>query len=216
MEENINTYAEGGQFEKDLREIDITVGGKDFDVIVFSTEKQKEKGLMNVREMNSNEGGLFVYDVPQHVDFWMKDTLLPLDIVFIGENKKVISVKEGKPETEDYISEDDVKYVLEVNQHSGIEKGDKLEFEDDEFDESSHPELDINKLYVIGSDGKPQMTLEGGERIFSRISTKTMINKAKRAFVEKTDSAYKSLGRYVFKEMKAQDSRDPQWVDKPE
>lgn len=216
MEENINTYAEGGQFEKDLREIDITVGGKDFDVIVFSTEKQKEKGLMNVKEMNSNEGGLFVYDNPQHVDFWMKSTLLPLDIVFIGENKKVISVKEGKPETEDYISEDDVKYVLEVNQHSGIEKGDKLEFEDDEFDESSHPELDINKLYVIGSDGKPQMELFGGERIFSRISTKTMINKAKRAFVEKTDSAYKSLGRYVFKEMKAQDSRDPQYVDKPE
>lgn len=209
-------YAEGGQFEKDLKEIDITVGGKDFDVIVFSTEKQKEKGLMNVREMNSNEGGLFVYDDPQHVDFWMKNTFLPLDIVFIGENKKVISVKEGKPETEDYISEDDVKYVLEVNQHSGIEKGDKLEFEDDEFDESSHPELDINKMYVIGSDGKPQMELEGGERIFSRISTKTMINKAKRAFVEKTDSAYKSLGKYVFKEMKAQDSRKPEFVSKPE
>lgn len=214
--QNTRKYAEGGQFEKDLKETEISVGGKDFNVIVFSTEKQKEKGLMNVKEMNSNEGGLFVYDEPQHVDFWMKNTYLPLDIVFIGENKKVISVKEGKPESEDYISEDDVKFVLEVNKNSGIEKGDKVEFEDDEFDESSHPELDINKLYVIGSDGKPQMELEGGERIFSRISTKTMINKAKRAYVEKTDSAYKSLGRYVFKEMKAQDNRDPQYVEKPE
>lgn len=214
--QNVREYASGGQFEKGLKEIDITVGGKDFDVIVFSTEKQKSRGLMNVTEMDSDEGGLFVYDEPQHVDYWMKNTPLALDIVFIGENKKVISVKEGVPETEDYISEDDVKYVLEVNRHSGIEKGDKLEFEDDEFDESSHPELDVNKLYVIGSDGKPQMELEGGERIFSRISTKTMINKAKRAFVEKTNNAYKSLGKYVFKEMKAQDTREPEYVDKPD
>lgn len=194
----------------------IYIAEKEYEVFLADTDPKREQGLMKVKELDANKGMLFIYDTPISTSYWMKDTLLPLDIVFIGENKKVISVKEGKPETEDYISEDDVKYVLEVNQHSGIEKGDKLEFEDDEFDESSHPELDINKLYVIGSDGKPQMTLEGGERIFSRISTKTMINKAKRAFVEKTDSAYKSLGRYVFKEMKAQDSRDPQWVDKPE
>lgn len=214
--EEVNLYAEGGQFEKDLKEIDITVGGKEFDVIVFTTEKQKERGLMNVTEMNPNEGGLFVYDAPQHVDFWMKDTLLPLDIIFIGENKKVISVKEGEPESEKFISEDKVKYVLEVNRHSGVEEGDLLEFEDDEFDESSHPELDINKLYVIGQDGKPQMELKGGERIFSRISTKTIINKAKRAYVNKTNSAYKSLGKYVFKEMKAQDSRGPEYVNSSE
>lgn len=146
----------------------------------------------------------------------MKDTLLPLDIIFIGENKKVISVKEGEPESEKFISEDKVKYVLEVNRHSGVEEGDLLEFEDDEFDESSHPELDINKLYVIGQDGKPQMELRGGERIFSRSSTKTIINKAKRAYVNKTNSAYKSLGKYVFKEMKAQDTRGPEYVNNSE
>ena len=207
-------YAEGGQFEKNLKEIDIEIGDKEYDVIVFSTEKQKEHGLMNVREMNSNEGGLFVYDEPQHVDFWMKSTFIPLDIIFIGDDNKVISVKEGKPESEDFISEDNVKYVLEVNQNSGIEKGDELEFDDD-FDEDAHPELEVDKLYVIGSDGKPQMTLEGGERIFSRISTRTMIKKAKKAFIEKTDNAYKSLGKYVFKEMKAQDSRKPEFVNKP-
>lgn len=214
--QNTRKYAEGGQFEKGLKEIDIEIGGKEFDVIVFTTEKQKERGLMNVREMNSNEGGLFIYDEPQHVDYWMVKTYLPLDIIFIGEDNKVISVKEGKPESKDYISEDNVKYVLEVNRNSGVKEGDVLEFEDEEFDESSHPELEVNKLYVIGSDGKPQMTLEGGERIFSRISTKTMINKAKRAFVEKTDSAYKALGKYIFKEMKAQDNRPAQYVQKPD
>ena len=212
--EEMNVYAEGGQFEKNLKEIDIEIGGKEYDVIVFSTEKQKEHGLMNVREMNSNEGGLFVYDEPQHVDFWMKSTFIPLDIIFIGDDNKVISVKEGKPESEDFISEDNVKYVLEVNQNSGIEKGDELELDDD-FDEDAHPELEVDKLYVIGSDGKPQAELFGGERIFSIISTKTIINKAKRAFIEKTDNAYKSLGKYVFKEMKAQDSRKPEFVNKP-
>ena len=45
--------------------------------------------------------------------------------------------------------------------------------------------------------------------------TVTIINKAKRAFIEKTDNAYKSLGKYVFKEMKAQDSRKPEFVNKP-
>lgn len=210
----MNVYAEGGQFEKNLKEINIEIGGKEYDVIVFSTEKQKEHGLMNVREMNSNEGGLFIYDEPQHVDFWMESTFIPLDIIFIGADNKVISVKEGKPESEDFISEDNVKYVLEVNQNSGIEKGDELKFDDD-FDEDAHPELEVDKLYVIGPDGKPQAELFGGERIFSIISTKIIINKAKRAFIEKADNAYKSLGKYVFKEMKAQDFRKPEFVDKP-
>lgn len=67
--QDVREYASGGQFEKGLKEIDITVGGKDFDVIVFSTEKQKSRGLMNVTEMDSDEGGLFVYDEPQHVDY---------------------------------------------------------------------------------------------------------------------------------------------------
>lgn len=212
--EEMNVYAEGGQFEKNLKEINIEIGGKEYDVIVFSTEKQKEHGLMNVREMNSNEGGLFIYDEPQHVDFWMESTFIPLDIIFIGADNKVISVKEGKPESEDFISEDNVKYVLEVNQNSGIEKGDELKFDDD-FDEDAHPELEVDKLYIIGPDGKPQAELFGGERIFSIISTKTIINKAKRAFIEKSDNAYKSLGKYVFKEMKAQDFRKPEFVDKP-
>ena len=88
----------------------------------------------------------------------------------------------------------------------------ELEFDDDEFEESEHPELDTNKLYVIGSDGKPQMELVGGERIISIKETKTLINKAKRAFYEKSDSAYKSLGKYLFKIFDGQDNRKPEYV----
>lgn len=147
----------------------------------------------------------------------MLDTDIPLDIIFIDENKEVISVKEGVPNTTDYISEDGVKYVLELNQGSIVEPGDILEIDgEDDFCESPDLELEPNKMYIIGSDGKPQAELLGGERIFSRKSTKVILRKAKKASESKSDSDYKSLGKYVFNELSAQESRDPQYVDSKE
>lgn len=212
--QNVQKYANGGQFENNSKETDIYIKNKTYHVLIFSTEEERENGLMNVESMEDNEGGLFIFEEPQKVEFWMKDTTLPLDIIFINENKKVISVKEGEPNSEKLIPEDNVKYVLELNKDSGIKPGDKIEFEDDEFDESEHPELDTNKLYVIGSDGKPQMELVGGERIISIKETKTLVNKAKRAFYEKSDAAYKNLGKYLFKVFDGQDSRKPEYVKK--
>lgn len=210
--QNVKKYAKGGQFESDKKETDIYIGRKTFHVLVFKTEEEMENGLMNVESMEDNEGGLFIYDEPQDVEFWMKDTTIPLDIIFIGPDKKIISIKKGEPESEELIPESNVQYVLEVNQNSGLRPGQKLEFDDDEFEESEHPELDTNKLYVIGSDGKPQMELVGGERIISIKETKTLINKAKRAFYEKSDSAYKSLGKYLFKIFDGQDSRPNEYT----
>ena len=89
----------------------------------------------------------------------MKDTSIPLDIIFVDENNTVISVKQGEPNSEEYISEDNVKYVIELNANSGIKSGDKVVFED--YTEIING-LDVNKMYVIGEDGKPQMELFGG------------------------------------------------------
>lgn len=206
----VDKFANGGQFEFDDKEkVEISINDEDYDVLVFRTEEEKEIGLQNVESMDDDEGGIFVYDKPQHVDFWMKDTSIPLDIIFVDENNTVISVKQGEPNSEEYISEDNVKYVIELNANSGIKGGDKVIFED--YTEIING-LDINKMYVIGEDGKPQMELFGGERIFSIPSTKIIIKKAKKAYKEKTDSAYRSLGKYVFKEMNAQDSRGKEYV----
>lgn len=206
----VDKFANGGQFEFDNKEkVEISINDEDYDVLVFRTEEEKEIGLQNVESMDDDEGGIFVYDKPQHVDFWMKDTSIPLDIIFVDENNTVISVKQGEPNSEEYISEDNVKYVIELNANSGIKGGDKVIFED--YTEIING-LDINKMYVIGEDGKPQMELFGGERIFSIPSTKIIIKKAKKAYKEKTDSAYRSLGKYVFKEMNAQDSRGKEYV----
>ena len=68
-------------------------------------------------------------------------------------------------------------------------------------------------MYVIGPDGQPQMELMGGERIFSRDNTKTLIRLAKKAKKSKLDSDYQKLGRKIFKYISIQDNREPEYVN---
>ncbi len=192
--------------------MDILVGNKKYDVEVAENEEERMKGLQEVIEMDDDEGMLFIFPEPQHVDFWMKDTEIPLDIIFINSDLEVISVKQGEPMSEDFISEDNVQYVLEVNQNSGIEEGDDviLDYEeDDEEDEAA-------KMYVLGSDGQAQYELVGGERIFSRPNTKVLVSKAKKAYKTKSDSDYKALGRQVFKYLEKQNSNEPEYTSLPD
>lgn len=56
---------------------------------VASTEAQRERGLMSVRVLRAHTGMLFVFDSDAPVAFWMKDTLVPLDMVFIGADGSV-------------------------------------------------------------------------------------------------------------------------------
>ena len=182
----------------------IKIGNKVYDVLVAESEEEKAKGLQDVEEMDDNEGMLFIYDEPEDLDFWMVDTSIPLDIVFIDEDLIVKSVKSGQPNSEEYISETNVQYVLEVNKNSGIKAGDEVELSE---------EVEINKMYVIGIDGKPQMELFGGERIFSRKNTKILVNMSKRAYLSKKDSDYKRLGKQVFKYLGIQDGNDPDYVE---
>ena len=59
------------------------------------------------------------------------------------------------------------------------------------------------------------MELKGGERIVSRKETKVLIRKAKKALDSHSDNDYKSLGKYIFKVFKKQDSREPDYVKNP-
>lgn len=208
--DNIQAYGDGGQFEEALNTISVKIGKKRYDLLVAKTEEEKERGLQDVEEMNSNEGMLFDYhDEPQHVDFWMKDCSIPLDIIFVDEDGEVISVKQGEPESEDYISEDNVAYVIELNQNSGVEEGDIVVLPED-FERDY--DLEPNTMYIIGSDGTPQATLQGNERIVSRKETKVLFKKAKKAYDSKLDVDYRALGRYMFKALEGQDNRDPEYV----
>ena len=70
-------------------------------------------------------------------------------------------------------------------------------------------------MSILKQDGTSQMELKGGERIVSRRETKVLIRKAKKALDSHSDNDYKSLGKYIFKVFKKQDSREPEYVDSP-
>lgn len=184
--------------------MEIKIGKKVYKVEEAKTQEEKNKGLSNIENLPDDEGMLFIFDPPQEVSMWMKDTLIPLDIVFIDEDFEVISVYQGNPNDETLITEQDVAYVLEVNINSNIKKGDSLEIGDD-------PPV----MKVLALDGSTQMELWGGERIFSRKNTVVLIRKAKKADLTKDDKDYKALGRYMFKCIRTQNNREPEYVDSP-
>ena len=126
----------------------IEIGDKKYNVEVAQTDEEKTKGLQDKKELAEDEGMLFIYDEPQTVGFWMQDTDIPLDIIFIDEDFEVISVYKGQPHDETIAEEDDVQFVLEVNQGSGIKEGDELDIDDDD---------EVPTMKVIAPDGSTQM-----------------------------------------------------------
>lgn len=207
----VRGYGKGGQFETPEDWIDVTVNDKTYHLLHLMTEEQKELGLSNVSSMEDFEGALFDYsnDPQPSLDFWMHDTSIPLSICFINESGKVISVQEGVPETDDLISESSefIAYVIEVNSGENINAGDQTSLG------QKTTEMEPGKLYMLDENGEPQKTLVGGERIFSRVSTKRILELVEKATMSGDDKDYKALGRYVFKEMVAQDSRPAEYTE---
>lgn len=184
----------------------IKIGEKEYSVEIAETEEEKEKGLQDSHYLPEDEGMLFIYENSEDIGFWMKDTFLPLDIIFINDDLEVISIAKGVPESEDVHEEQGVKYVLELNEDSGVKVGDELSFVDDNDNPTS-------KMLVLDENGDTQLELDGGERIFSRKNTKTLIKLSARAYKSKKDSNYKSLGRKIFQYLKEQDERDVEYVE---
>ena len=204
----------------------LKINNKEYLAYIARTDEEKERGLQGVASLETDsegreEGMLFVYDEPQHLDFWMKDCDLDLSIIFIDSNGVVISNQHGIPESEELISEDNAQYVFECNVTADINTGDQTSLgktieetdpDEDESLEDEYPDLPVNHLVIYGPDGLPQGYLKGGERIFSIKSSKVIIRKAKRAYKSQSDTDFKALGRYVFKEMAAQDKRPAEYT----
>lgn len=86
-------------------------------VEVAATHEEQERGLMFRESMAKDSGMLFPYDPPQAVAFWMHNTVLPLDIIYIGTDRRVIRVAaDAVPYSDEPIpSGGAVSAVLELN-----------------------------------------------------------------------------------------------------
>lgn len=185
----------------------IKLGGQEYDIFIAKSEEQKKQGLQNFKSLPSDEGMLFVINESNPVEtfFHMHNVPFPLDLIFMDDEFKVLDVKRGNPE-DDKI-EGIASYVLEINADSGIKKGDEAELDDEDIHEYV--------MKVLKQDGSCQMQLEGGERIVSRHETLVLIKKALKAYASKEDKDYKALGKYMFKVLKGQNERKPEYVESP-
>ena len=195
--------------------VKIEVNGKEYRVRMACTEEERERGLQGVEVLDNDEGMLFEFEEPDEVSFWMQDTPIDLDIIFINDDWEILKVVEAEKNTTDAHVCDNVMYVLEVKKGSGIRVGDDVDLSNIDEEEDKLPDEEI-KMSVLDSEGESQMDLKGGERIFSRKHTKVLARLAKRAFKTKDDKDYKALGRKVFNYLRVQNEKEEDYVDLPE
>jgi uncharacterized membrane protein (UPF0127 family) len=108
-------------------------GQASFTVKVADDNAERAQGLMFVEQMPTLSGMLFVYERPQSVSFWMKNTLIPLDMLFVAPDGEVLRVHENAVpgDLTPIPGGDGVQMVLEINgglsARLGIEQGDVLQ-----------------------------------------------------------------------------------------
>jgi uncharacterized protein len=111
--------------------IETKQGRRSFTIEIAENPAERERGLMFREDMDADHGMLFVFDAQQELGFWMKNTPMPLDLIFISENGTVRAIKKGEPFSEALISPGEpVRFVLELKAgtaaKNGIARGDKV------------------------------------------------------------------------------------------
>jgi uncharacterized protein len=104
-----------------------------FTVQIAQTPEQQEAGLMFVRSLGADQGMIFPYDPPRNVAFWMRNTLIPLDMVFIRADGTIARIATAKALDETPIwAGEAIGAVLEIRAgraaELGIREGDRVEW----------------------------------------------------------------------------------------
>lgn len=116
--------------------IEISIYNKNitFNVEIAKTKEERRTGLMYRKKLLNNEGMLFIFPREKIIQLWMKNTYIPLDVIFISENKVIVDIKKNMEKLSETIVESKVKsrYALEFNagliNKLDIEIGDKVLF----------------------------------------------------------------------------------------
>ena len=116
--------------------IEVSIYNKNitFNVEIAKTIEERRIGLMYRKKLLDNEGMLFIFPHEKIIQLWMKNTYIPLDVIFISENKVIVDLKKNMEKLSETIVESKVKsrYALEFNagliNKLDIEIGDKVLF----------------------------------------------------------------------------------------
>jgi uncharacterized membrane protein (UPF0127 family) len=114
-----------------LPAVRLNAGIHNIDAEFARSPEERTVGLMFRTTMAPNEGMLFEFEQPGQQCFWMKNTLLPLSVAFVGEDGSIVNIEDMKPQSLDsHCSAKPVRFVLEMNQgwfaKRGIKAGFKL------------------------------------------------------------------------------------------
>jgi uncharacterized membrane protein (UPF0127 family) len=133
---NASGHAPSPAFAPPGRVLIDTVDGKSFSlkVEVAQTPADRSRGLMFRNQLPPEEGMLFEFEETGRHPFWMKNTLRPLDMIFIDEHGRIVGIVENaEPQTTTPRDGGPSRYVLEVNggycASRGVRPGDRVRFE---------------------------------------------------------------------------------------
>jgi uncharacterized membrane protein (UPF0127 family) len=115
-----------------LPTVRISMGIQSFTLEVANNDSSREYGLMKRDSMPADHGMIFVFAQPANVGFYMKNTRIPLDIVFLDKDGGVISIKQMKPyDLTTVYADGPAKWAVELNKGAaagaGLKVGDKLQ-----------------------------------------------------------------------------------------
>lgn len=113
--------------------VPLRVGGIEIQVEIADDADERQQGLMYRESLEANQGMLFVYPEQRTLGFWMKNTLISLDIAYIDREGRIVDIQQMEPQTtETHDSAAPAMYALEMNQGwfeaNGIRIGDLIEF----------------------------------------------------------------------------------------
>jgi uncharacterized membrane protein (UPF0127 family) len=104
------------------------------DLEIADNDYERQLGLMNRKEMKENEGMLFIFPRQDYQSFWMRNTLISLDMIFVNDQKKIVTIQKNTKilsETS-YPSSEPALYVVEVlagfTDRHNIQVGDKIDW----------------------------------------------------------------------------------------
>lgn len=118
-----------------LPTVAIPIGQKSYTLEIAATEEERNKGLMFRDSMAADHGMIFAFGDEKPLSFWMKNTRIPLDIIFVAGTGKVVSIQRMEPYMmKGTASDGPARYAIELNdgqaRAAGIKAGDMLQIPD--------------------------------------------------------------------------------------